>query len=618
MQLLTVDFETYYDKEFSLSKLTTEEYVRSPEFEVIGVAVKVGDAPAVWHSGSYESVSCFLGQFDWANSAVIAHNTRFDGAILSWLFDIYPRLWVDTMSMARPLHNVEVGGSLAALAQHYKLGAKGTEVIAALGKRRADFTPAELAAYGGYCCNDVELTYKLFMELRKRCNVAEMLVIDQMLRMYTEPVLELDYHLLHQHITEVRERKAELLASVGADRKELMSNDRFAALLEAQGVEPPTKISPRTGKLSYAFAKTDKDFLALQEHENPMVQALVTARLGTKSTQAETRAERLLNMAARGAMPVALRYYAAHTGRFGGDEKLNIQNLPSRGDTTLRRAIVAPAGYKLVACDSAQIEARTVAWLAGQADVVDAFANKRDIYSEFASAIYGRHITKADKTERFVGKVAVLSLGYGAGPTRFGEMLRVQGNVVLPPEELERIVKLYRHRNHRITGLWRLAERGVRAMLAGHSGHIVPLIPFSPEGIKLPSGYCIQYPCLRCNQNDELEYIGDSRSYKNQLLSGVAQTGNVAWTKIYSGKIVENITQALAALIIREQMAEIGKRWKVVFQVHDEIVLCVPEADAEEAMADIVQVMSTPPAWGATLPIACEAGYADNYAEAKP
>lgn len=619
MQLLTIDFETYYSQAFSLSKLTTEEYVRSPEFEVIGVAVKQGDAPAVWFTGDHDEVAEFLSQFDWENSAVLAHNTRFDGAILSWLFHVKPKLWLDTLSMARPIHNVTVGGSLAALATHYKLGTKGTEVVNALGKHRADFTAQQLAAYGTYCRNDVELTYKLFKKLARDFPLTELLVIDQTLRMYTEPTLEFDADALRKHIAEVRANKQALLDQCGVSKDDLMSNDKLAGVLTSLGVTPPTKVSARTGKTSWAFAKTDKEFLALQMHESEQVQAVVAARLGTKSTLAESRAERFLALSERGALPVALRYYAAHTGRFGGDEKLNIQNLPSRGDNTLRKAIVAPPGHVILACDSAQIEARTVAWLAGQQDVVRAFADKRDIYSEFASDIYGRVITKADKTERFVGKVAVLSLGYGAGPTRFGEMLRVQGNVVLPAEELERIVKLYRTKNHRITGLWRSAERAVRDMMVMGAGVVgAAELPYDVCGIHLPSGFTIQYNGLRATEMGELEYIADARSWKNAMLAGMVETGKVDYTKIYGGKIVENITQALAAIVIREQMVEIGKRWHVAFQVHDEIVLVVPTDRADEAQADIEQVMSTPPAWAPDLPIACEAGYADNYAEAKP
>ena len=137
MNLITIDFETFYSKEFSLSKMTTEEYVRSDDFEVIGVAIKVNDGATEWASGTHEQIKKWLHTFDWANSMALAHNTMFDGAILSWLFDVHPRVWADTLCMGRAIHGVEVGGSLKALIERFELDQKGTEVLNALGKRRA-------------------------------------------------------------------------------------------------------------------------------------------------------------------------------------------------------------------------------------------------------------------------------------------------------------------------------------------------------------------------------------------------------------------------------------------------------------------------------------------------
>jgi DNA polymerase len=260
MDIVTIDFETYYSKEYSLSKLTTEEYVRSDDFEVIGVGVKVNDNPADWYSGS--DVRTFLNSLDYSDKAILCHNTVFDGAILSWHYDIKPKFWFDTMSMARPNHNVTVGGSLKNLALYFKLGEKGTEVLDALGKRRKDFTPTELHKYGSYCVNDIELTYKLFRKLKKDFPVSELLVIDQTIRMYTEPVIELDRFKLCDHLKAEQERKQKLLNKLGngdpeAARAVLSSNPKFAALLENLGAVVPMKVSPRTGKDTYAFAKTD-------------------------------------------------------------------------------------------------------------------------------------------------------------------------------------------------------------------------------------------------------------------------------------------------------------------------------------------------------------------------
>lgn len=318
MDLITVDMETFYDREYSLSKLTTEAYIRDPRFEVIGVSVKVNDNETDWYSG--DRPDRFLNSIDWSNKAALAHNMAFDGAILSWRFGIKPAFLFDTMSMARPFHANGCGVSLKALAQEYGLQAKGDAVLHALGKRRKDFSPGEMQAYADYCIGDTEITYQLFQILKQKTSPLELHTINTTLRMYTEPMLILDKPRLEAHLVAERERKEKLLAKLGGEqaRKLIMSNPKFAELLMALGVDPPTKLSPTTGKITFAFAKNDQDFLALQMHENPRVQTVVAARLGTKSTLEETRTEKFLEMSDRGPLPVPLMYYGAHTGRFSG------------------------------------------------------------------------------------------------------------------------------------------------------------------------------------------------------------------------------------------------------------------------------------------------------------
>ena len=610
MDIVTIDFETYYDKDFSLSKMTTEQYIRDPRFEIIGVGIKVNDYPTDWYSG--DNPGKFLKSLDYSKRAILCHNTAFDGAILSWHFGINPRLWLDTLSMARPLHNVMVGGSLAKLVTHYGLGKKGDEVVAALGKRRADFTEADLAQYGNYCINDVELTKQLFDKMKVGFPASELLIIDQTLRMYTEPVIELDVPLLEQHLVEVKERKAKLMEEVEVTTEDIMSNPKFATALQKLGVEPPTKISAKTGKESWAFAKTDKGFTDLLEHPDERVQALASARLGVKSTLEETRTENLIGVAGRGRLPIMLNYYGAHTGRFSGGDKLNLQNLPSRGNTTIRRALKAPEGHMLISCDSSQIEARTVAWVAGQDDLVQAFAEKRDIYSEFATEVYGRKITKADKVERFVGKTCILGLGYGMGAVKLQRTLEIgQGgiNVIIDQNEAERIVRIYRAKNFRIVQFWQRCGHALTAMTQGGSGHLHEVLPYDGTGITLPNKFKIQYPALRAMPNG-FEYINDARQFKK------AQSGEDAiWTRIYGGKTTENLVQALAAIVIREQMASAGLHFKVAFQVHDEIIIAVPEDNALADQAKLEAIMSTPPKWAPDLPVACESGMAVNYGD---
>jgi DNA polymerase I-like protein with 3'-5' exonuclease and polymerase domains len=624
MDIVTIDFETYYDKDYSLSKMTTEQYVRSNLFEVIGVGIKVNNYPTDWYSG--DNVGKFLNSLDYKDKAILCHNTAFDGAILSWHYGIKPKLWLDTLSMARPLHQMTVGGSLKALATYYGLGQKGEEVLNALGKRKSAFTADEMARYGEYCKNDVELTYNLFKKLSKDFPTSELMVIDQTLRMYTEPTIELDRELLEQHLEEVKARKRTLIADMGltgiseeAITKTLMSNQIFAKYLANLGVEPPTKVSARTGKETFAFGKTDKAFIELLEHPNEKVQVAVSARLGVKSTLEETRTENLIGVSERGRLPILLNYYGAHTGRFSGGDKLNLQNLPARGNNTIRRALKAPNGQVLVACDSSQIEARMVAWVAEQHDLVGAFAEGRDVYSEFASEVYGRKVTKADKVERFVGKTCILGLGYGMGAEKFRRTLEIgQGGISVKIElaEAERIVRLYRQKNHKIVALWQKCGSALGGIVSRQTGTIAKMLTYDEHGIRLPNGLYIRYPALRANGTN-YEYIGDARTYRkavtDRVLSG--QVSDISWTKIYGGKVTENIIQAMARIVVSEQMTAVGQHYHVAFQVHDEIIITAPATHATEAEKHLVTLMSTAPSWCADLPVACEAGHAENYGD---
>ena len=608
MDLITVDFETYYDKDFSLRKVTTEAYIRDPQFEVIGVGVKVNDGQTEWASGTHEQIKRYLHTFDWANAILLCHNTMFDGAILAWIFDVRPRVLADTLCIARALHGVEVGGSLHALTQRYNLGTKGTEVLDAKGKHRLDFTPEELGRYGDYCVNDVELTYKLFMRMAKGFPKQEMRIIDMTLRMFTEPMLDLDIGLLRQHLEDTQKIKEDLIKSSGVTREQLMSNPKFAELLVSMNVEPPMKTSLTTGKETYAFAKNDEAFKALQEHDDPRVQALVTARLGTKSTLEESRTERFIGIAKRGLIPIPVRYYAAHTGRWGGDDKINIQNLPSRGANgkKLKSSIIAPVGYTLVDCDSSQIEARVLAWVAGQDDLVEAFANNEDVYIKMASKIYNVKEEDVTKEQRFVGKSTILGAGYGMGAVRFAEQLKSFGTTI-DVEEARRIISIYREANWKISQFWRncqnmLVEMSRDTPISFGAKNIV-------KGVRTQTGYGVELPSGLVMRYDDLEFEQGERGVE---FSYKTRRGR---TRIYGGKVTENVCQAIARCIMGEQMLAIAKKYKPVLTVHDSVVCCVPDDELDEARQYIEACMSTTPSWAEGMPITCESGICKSYGD---
>ena len=615
MEILTLDFETYYSKDYSLSKLTTEEYVRDSRFEVIGVAVKKSsfakgrnyhhlDA-AQWHTGSKKQIAKFLSQFDWSNSVAVAHNAMFDMAILNWHFGIKPKKIADTLSMSRALHAIEVSHGLAALSEYYALGKKGTEVHDAIGKKRLDFTPEEIEAYGGYCIQDVELTFKLFQEfLNRGFSVTELNLIDLTIRMFSEPALELDTEVLTGHLEDVLATKAELMDKVSHEKTKLTSNPQFAELLQEYGVKPPVKISLTTGKETFAFAKSDEGFKALQDHENPSVQALVAARLGVRSTIEEKRTERFISIGKRGKLPIPLRYYAAHTGRWGGDDKINMQNLP-RG-SALKKAMCAPEGYKFVDCDLSQIEARTLAWLAEEEELVQAFDRGDDVYKIMASAIYDKPEEDISKEERFVGKTTILGAGYGMGAVKFRNQLKTFG-VELEQEECDRIISVYRTTYKNIPKLWRSAGKSLKQIMNDKCtkfGRPDVITVEGDKGILLPNGLHVKYPNLR-TVTDEL---GDT-----ETLYDTRRGKAIVSTRIYGGKVIENVCQALARIVIGEQLLRVAKRYKVVMTVHDAIGCIVPEKEVEQGLKYVEDCMKTRPVWASDLPLDCEGGYGDSY-----
>jgi len=605
MNLITLDFETYYTtKDLGFKTQTTEEYVRDPRFEVVGVAVKVNNEPTQWCSDSLDEIDLWLHQFDWDNSMVVAHNAMFDMAILNWHFDIRPKAIADTLSMARAINGIEVGNSLKKLAVHYELGVKGEEVLQAVNLRRRDFTEQQLAEYGAYCINDVDLTYDLFLTLLPMFQKVELKLIDLTIRMFTEPQLRLDESLLQQHLVEVKNRKKLLLDECGANIEDLMSNQKFAEVLRGLGVEPPMKISLTTGKEALALAKSDEGFKALAEHPDERVQTLVAARLGNKTTLEETRTERLIGIAGRGKIPVPLSYYAAHTGRWGGSDKINFQNFPSRGDNAgkLKKAILAPEGHVIIDCDSAQIEARVLAWFAQQDDLVEAFKNGEDVYKIMASAIYRKEREEVTPSERFVGKTTILGAGYGMGSAKFQTQLKTFG-VSVSAEESARIISTYRGTYPSIPTLWKSGSTAIDAMSKKRTATWGNgCISISAEGILMPNGLYQRYPNLRKvrDKDGKDQYIYDSRK------------GAV---KLYGGKLTENICQGLARCIIGEQLIKISRKYRVVLTVHDAVACVAPQQEAEEAMAYVMECMRFVPSWADGIPLNCEAGIGESYGD---
>lgn len=629
--IVTLDFETYYDKEYSLSKITVEAYVRSPLFEVIMLGIRWPDGTKEMLTGTHAEIKMRLDAVPWHEYAVLAHNTIFDGAILAWIFGVRPKVWLNTMAMANAMHHGKPA-SLAALAEYYKLRAKSNVVHNMMGRRRLSLSAAEFQQYAEYCMLDVELCYELFelmaagwynpeeMDLREPFPVRELELIDAHIRMFTEPVLRLNKEKLETHMAKVVADKKRLLDAVSVDKELLSSNVKFAQLLDSLGVAPPMKISKTTKKLAFAFAKTDQGMRDLLEHDDPRVQALAAARMGVKSTLEETRTQRFIDIATRSPLfPVPLKYYAARTGRSGGTDGINLQNLPARGSKKLKEAIEFPPRYVGCNSDSSNIEARMLAWLAMQDDLVADFANGVDVYSKMASRIYNRHVDRKrteiidgkevqpDFNEGFVGKTVVLGCGYQTGAAKLQATLKSgKPSIDLPIEECKRIVDTYRETNYMIPRLWKQADTAIQAMHDNQGmwlGREGVLWVDGKNGIKLPNGLYIQYPQL--HKRFDKEQGRYKWMYKDR--NGMVD--------IYGGKIVENCVQGLARIIVMYQLLKIRKRYRVTLTVHDSVVPIAPEAEAQEFKEYVEACMRWVPKWAVGCPINCEAKLGTNYGE---
>ena len=606
-KLITLDFETYYDKEYGLKKLTTEEYIRDDRFETIGVAVK-SDGVTKWCTGTHEEIKSFLDMFEMHKHFVLGHNMRFDAAILAWHYDIHPLGLFDTMSMGQILHGLTESVSLANLSKFYELGEKGTEVLDALGKRRLDFTASEMGAYAKYCINDVELTYELFSEMKDKFTAQEMKLIDLTIRMFTEPKLELNKGLLVRHLAEVRAKKEDLLNNVAVDKDTLMSNPKFAAILESMKVKVPMKESPTTGLQTYALAKTDEGFKELLEHEDPYVQALAAARIGNKSTIEETRTENFINIANRGKLPVPLKYAGAVVShRWSGVDGINLQNLPRTSE--LRRAICAPKGYKIVASDLSNIELRLAYWFAKSHGKIDQIKNGIDLYKQSASEITGTPYENVDKDLRYIFKVVNLSGIYGVGANKMHSILK-QGGVEKDLNEVKNIVYAYRRANPELVEAWQDAGTMLESVRAGQhyamgNGGIITSVP--KEGMMKPNGMMLGLPNLRKLKTE----TGESWAYDKLMGRSIIPE------YIHPSKTFQRCIQSLARDIIAEQLIQVSKRYPVVMTVHDELVMLCKDEEVNECKDYVQQCMTTAPHWCEDLPLGCEVGVGDNYMDAK-
>lgn len=622
VQLVTLDWETYYDEEYTLSKMTAEAYIRDPRFEIIGVGVKINDKPAGWFTGDMGNLRDRFQRSDWSNVVLLGHNmSEFDSLILTHHMGVRPKAYLCTLAMARAIHGGKVSKSLGALAKLYGLQEKGDEVVRAKGKRLADFSPAELAAYGTYCKGDCDIAYALYQIMKNELPAQEQRYVSLFTKMFAEPKLLLDHHALCEYRDELAAKKVALLIQCGLSQTELRSDAAFADALTKLGVEPPRKYSKKrknadgTPMEVYAFAKTDEAMTELLECDDTDVQALAAARLGVKSTIEESRVERLIGIAERGKMPVPLVYGKTHTHRAAGGGKINLQNL-GRG-SPLRKAIMAPPGKVIVVADSSNIELRVAHCLSGQMDTVEKLRTGADLYCDFATDLYGYTVVKKDHPkERQHGKVAMLQLQYQSGAKSFRNAARIMGKLKLDDMTCQATVDMFRNKFPMVKKFWRTCHNAITDMHVGTVRFIDQwgLCRTEQDCILLPNGMRLKYFGLHEEAHPDfgVQWVYDDKETRKLK-------------KTYGGSITENLCQALARNVVFEQMLEVEKKYGryedigsgVALTVHDEIVAVVDEDKGEECLKFMLAAMHEAPKWWKELPVAAEGDIAMRYGDAK-
>ena len=649
MPIVSLDFETYYDDKYSLKKTTMVEYLLDPRFKVQGVSMRIDNVingvlergETVYYRDS-EDMAIVLRALDkWV---LVAQNTKFDGGILHYHFNVHPTVYADTKSMSKglwPFKSASLSNLCTRLWPNRDDMRKGDELIASKGILNWDEDMHQLIGEG-YCRKDTFLTAEAFWNMFNEYPAQELEVIHITCRMFCTPTMRADHDILREAIKiEAIERKKLLddaLEFINAaitekgleywnpepkeakkrlplDKKILTSRNRFIRLMdEIFDASIPMKTKP-DGKRTHATGKNDPEFIEYME-ANVDLQILFDAKIAWASSQSSSRAKRMIafSPAERGnEIPIPLGYYNAHTGRYSGEEKVNMQNLQRASPHRL--SLYAPKGFKTFVCDSSNIEARAVATLARQDDLVDQFRNKDDVYSNFASELYNFKVDKkANPGERGVGKVSVLGLGYGMGPPTFHRTL-ASGPMGMPPIRVpmtfaEKTVSLYRSKYFMIVSYWKEAARAIEQMIVLPKDETIEWGPLkiSKEAILLPNGMKLNYP--------DLQYREDLQSF--------AYWNGRFWKRIYGGSLVENICQALARIIVAaEQMSTVDRLLQqhggwVTMQVHDENIGIAPDMGKQgndELFNNIQKLMCRSPAWLPQIPLDSEGGYDDNYSK---
>jgi len=602
LDIVTIDYESYYASDFGFKKLNTIEYVQDERFLCHQVGIQINDESREVYWGE-DAITVALEEIDWSNSAVLAQNTMFDGFVLTQRYGHVPAYYCDTMAMATahwPGQSATLKDVALRIWPDDETMRKGDELAISKGKR--ELTYDENKILSDYCDNDVFLCRAIFDYLLPFFPQKELDLIDLTTRMMCEPTMVADTQLL----TEMRDKEQlqikQDIEACGAERAVLSSNPKFFAYMQDIGLSPPTKINAK-GKVTPCLGQSDIPYINFQA-KHPEYATLWRARKSVKSTLKSTRSQRFLNsVGPNGTIPGPLRYYAAHTGRFGGTEKLNMQNLPRQSD--LRLSLCAPKDEFIYVTDLSAIEARITAWLADETTLLMQFKNGICVYSDFAGRLYSKKITKKDNpVERHVGKTAQLGLGFGMGPDKFSATLESGSTgpvVIMPMHEVKQAVYLWRNTYSNIPTLWKRLEVKLANTLNPAFEETWRCLTFKNSSIILPNGMALKYNNLRFEEG-QLVYDGKNKK-----------------VRLWGGPILENIAQALARIVLTDAMLAIDKDkdlpGKLVLQVHDELLYTGSRANSDNTLNLLNNHLCAPKAWAKGLPLAAEGGYDFRYSK---
>ena len=644
MKTLVIDFESYVDNNFSLSKLTIAEYVLDPRCHIHGVATCRPDGRAEFRTDVAAALAELQAEFgvSFEQVVVVCHNAYFDLFILNHRYGIRPRYFIDTMLLSYHVHGRKTAGSgefasLGALAKRYGLQEKG-DLDFMWGVRNPSVQ--QLAQLTEYAINDARITALLAAPLLAQitCPEVELPILMHAVRMFTEGGIRVDVPAIATLEDEVRQQTEAAIQATSVSAELIAKNNSFNELLSHALARTGRQMPLKQGKNSLipATAKKDKAMQKLLEDDDDMVAALARARIGIKGQgQKLARLRTLLAIATAtgGVLPPYLAYFGAHTGRFAGGGGFNFQNLGREGlGLMIRHLLLAKAGYVFITADYAAIEARVTAWLAGEVDLLEAFRVNRDVYSEFASRTFGGEVRKprdADPPElqkqlgalRQVGKTAVLGLGFGMGALKFMNTLGADPNTAplftrgeLTPLICRDIVRAFRTTYPAIAQFWKDLEMAAQRAIAGERTR-VGLLTFERDGdvvkVWLPSGRALRYPNMRMEPRQRvIKYLNDAGEEDEFIPEGDSIVYGVD-TVLYGGKLCENVVQATARDFLVEAVLQLeASHLPVVFHVHDEVIVEVPQDDAgsaESAKAEVERILNSAPTWAQGFPIKTEA-----------